>query len=499
MEEFNDSNKKLLENKASVYLLYFISRFPRLLLHCYTAVEEASHLFVGYFHQHDDNSPQPMAGLNTLGIRLRGSELFINCQYDLKFPNTKVFFDTLVVKQISNLFVMGKKSFTNFLQKNSTNVTELKLSSGSLKFDSVTKVLQKLPHLRHIYFDQMDYEAVKANRIEPEKCHQLMELTLIDSGNMLQPFLECPTIKKLTIRYPELTLTEIVDQLPSLEELIVQLYADSLVSHALKEPSDQLIRLEMELHTNGSQTYDNILRFLCQQNNLTTVSFTIYGQVTDPQPFYKELVSYIFELEHLTSMDLVCVNLLKEVQAFIEGNPTPNTKLVELLCRLEDIQFFPASVIGHFTSLKILNIGCGWIDKENIYDDLCSALNKSKLTSLKLRFIPTTICSRLRQLRVKTLEDFHLKLISRCPEKEDIIDLQEFLLAHPNIKFFKLEIEYKCNKLHLLDVIEKVVKLLTKLERLEVNVESEVRKEDVDSLQLKTVATWRINEFTAIS
>ena len=161
-EELKDKNKFLFEDGTeSEFLNYFTSIFPRFLAHCYNVVEkEARDLLAVYFH--DDASAQtPTVAIDTPGIELKGSKLTINCFDVITFPETIVNLHTLKIFGISNLFMEKKKLFTKFLTRNGSNVTQLELNESSLTFDSVNKVMQKLPNLKTAKYDRVELNVQK--------------------------------------------------------------------------------------------------------------------------------------------------------------------------------------------------------------------------------------------------------------------------------------------------------------------------------------------------
>ena len=157
-EELKDEVKDLfVAFTEGEYLNYFTSRFPRLLVHCYNAVEKkARDLLAEYFYE-DAPAQTPTVAIRTPGITMKESKLTTNCADVITFTENKVELDTLKLENISHLFVEQNKSFTNFLQRNGSNVTQLELLNGSLKFDSINKILQKLPKLKEIVFNDVKY------------------------------------------------------------------------------------------------------------------------------------------------------------------------------------------------------------------------------------------------------------------------------------------------------------------------------------------------------
>ena len=105
------------------------------------------------------------------------------------------------------MFVEGKKSFTNFLQRNGSTVTEVVFASGSLKFESLTEILQNIESLQKIEFDAIKYEVSNTNQtIDQATCQNLVELVIRNpetpDGKLLkEAFKECQTIK--TVKTPD--------------------------------------------------------------------------------------------------------------------------------------------------------------------------------------------------------------------------------------------------------------------------------------------------------
>ena len=227
MEEFKDTIKKMLGSTACEYLNYFTVRFPELMIHCYNTVEavDAKENFKDYFNQDDesdddsDNKPsgnsdgksggssdeksdrkpdeRPDGKHDASGDCLPVSKMTISCYRDTIFPHTKVEFNTLVLRNISHIFGEGKKTFSFFLQKNGANITNLKFSRGSLKFESLNKILLKLPNLQKIVFDEIKYEVSKKSQtIKETTCQNLMELSIrsSDKSSLLQAFKEYKNI-----------------------------------------------------------------------------------------------------------------------------------------------------------------------------------------------------------------------------------------------------------------------------------------------------------------
>lgn len=102
-----------------------------------------------------------------------------------------------MLRNISHIFVEGKKNFANFLQANSASVTQLEFSRGSLKFESLNEILQKLPNLQKIVFDEIKFQVPETNQaIDPTTCQNLVELVINNSDwpNLFQVFEECHII-----------------------------------------------------------------------------------------------------------------------------------------------------------------------------------------------------------------------------------------------------------------------------------------------------------------
>ena len=216
-EELKDEIKALfIDGTENEFLNHFTSRFPRLLVHCYNAVEnEARDLLAEYFYLNEEKlaakpamnsrkleaATTPVAAkqgealvralsLNvseiadkamtpvdpietsawelravtvaksfkdTIGLKLEGSELTINCHDVITFPETIINLNTLKIFGISNLFMEKNKLFTKFLQRNGSNVTQLELNESSLTFESVNKIFHSLPKLKTTQYDRFKF------------------------------------------------------------------------------------------------------------------------------------------------------------------------------------------------------------------------------------------------------------------------------------------------------------------------------------------------------
>ena len=222
------------------FLQYFTTRFAQLLMHCYNTVEKLSmeKEFGEHFYDNGsggspdrnsggnaggnsggnpegnlsgspggnpggnsggssgssgkstvnsggNNSSNP-AGNQVVTIKtledLTRSEYFTFCDQYTTFTEHKVEIDTIVLKNISHTFVEGKKTFLIFLQRNGANITQLKFSHGSLKFESLNEILQKLPNLRKIVFDEIKYQVLETKQIfDQATCQNLVELDISEN------------------------------------------------------------------------------------------------------------------------------------------------------------------------------------------------------------------------------------------------------------------------------------------------------------------------------
>ena len=232
------------DNLTNDYLQYFTTRFAQLLMHCYNTVENLAMEKEFGEHFHDDgsgggpggnsdgnlsgstgrtssgtsvgtsgggssgypgggssgnpvgNNTANPAGTPAKTIKalddLTRSKYFKFCDQYTTFPEQKIEIDTLVLKNISHIFVEGKKTLHIFLQRNGANVTQLEFSRGSLKFESLIEILQKLPNLRKIVFDEIKYQVPETKQIiDRATCQNLEELeisknTEIAAAQMLQ-------------------------------------------------------------------------------------------------------------------------------------------------------------------------------------------------------------------------------------------------------------------------------------------------------------------------
>ena len=432
------------EGTAREYLDYFTFLFPRLLLHCYSTVEsKAKEQFAEYFGQYQ----KPTAEKDTPGVDLQGPQMIINFKDVITLPETKV--NALKICDISHIFFVDNKHFLNYLLNNGTNVTQLEFSDGSLKFDSVNMILQALPNLIKIAFYRVHYVAPKTNQtIQTETCKKLLELEIysLKSSNLLPAFFECTTIKKLRVDNPTVTLEEILQRYPKLEELKVELNKEYPVSNGghLVQNILQLSVLQLGLGDIDDDCIDEIietlLTFIQHQNELQEFSFITYNNnsFNHFQSFRAELVAHISKLASLTRLE-------------IEGD--------------------------------VLLDGTG----------LVSFLNTSKLTSIKVRNLKTV--SNFRSLNVVTLKVLHIQVNSQLKPYDIFSDLQVILKKHPKIIDLKIELKDSEVKLSFLELIEKLLHF-GGLKRFEIlSNKYGLRAEDICHLKaLNNLQYWKINE-----
>ena len=504
-EELTNSIKNLFGNfTESEYLNYFTSKFPRLLIYCYNTVEEhAIDLFEEYFWQQPVQQPvqAPASGKVIPGCGMEGFTLLIKCGDVTIIPETKVKTIFLKIYDISHLFVFENKSFTNFLQRCSSNITQLMFIHGSLKFDSLNKILQKLPNLKKIHFIDVKYETQRTNSsIEQKSCQKLEELEIV--GELAQAFQECHTIKQLTVEYPPLTLQKLLEKYSKIEELTVTLnhYYHHYIYNSNKSSLaiHQLKVLKIYIDTiKEDKMRENFFAFINTQKKLKNFSVTTLINAQISQSFCKQLVACIFNMKSLTFLDINCREMVEEVRKFIESCPTKNTGLEEFSFPLESIKL--ELVFGHFVSLRKLKILCYNSTDLNSYSEMYKTLNKSKLESVKLLLFGESF-QYLTLLRLGSLQVLHVTL--RKDEfkayqltQDNVFDiLQELLLKHPNITDLAIMFDYESR---ILNLIQMIMIVLTKLEKLVfLNHASKIKEEDIRKIvSLEKLKSWTINAY----
>ena len=509
--EMKDAIKALFgEGTESEFFNYFTLRFPRLLMHCYNAVEvEARHLLPEYFPL----IPEPSGAVKgpglkaneaftqTPGIDLEGSKMIIRCIEVTTFPESKVHFEFLELKYIYYLFVERNKSFPNFLQRNGSNVTQLEFSSGSLKFESVNKILEKLPNLKKIQFDDVAYEASRTKQtIQPAICQNLVELVIesLNSSNLLQVFQECHTVKKLTVVYITITLEEILQKYPRVQELTVNLNYVYPVNHSneSKIGIHQLKVLKFELRTRDEMILEKLLTFIQKQKTLHQFSFDS-DHHSPSQSFCKHLAAHICKLGRLNTLEIRGEHLLEEVEAFLEGSSqVANTRLEELACQLNHIRSLPSSFFGHFTSLRKLDIYCYKVNEIKVYENFITFMNQTKLAVIKLRGLPLATFQCFKHLQVKTLLVLDVSIDNELEDKVPVFEiLQECLPNNPNITNFKIDFYKDCDESKS-ELVPMIVKSLAKLKSLQVLKYSQITPEIIKQIvPLKSLKFWEINDY----
>ena len=495
-EQLKDAVKDLfVDFTEGEYFRYFTSKFPRLLVHCYNAVEkEARDLLAEYFHE-DASAQAPRAAIGTRGIKLENSKLTISCRDVITFPGTNIWFDTLKIEDISHLLIEQNKLFTNFLQRNASNVIKLEFYEGSLRFLSMNKILQKLPNLKKIEFYGVEYNASKTNQtIQQTTCQNLVELVIrsLRSSNLLQAFLECKVIEKLTVIDPQVTLEEILQKYASLKELDVQVHDDYSVSdqHKANSKIHQLTVLTIKLCTENGKIHKKLMTLIQKQTNLEQFHFNSYN-CSPSQSVCQQLAAHIWQLKHLIVLTIFDEKLLEEVGTF--AAQVANTCLEEFGCQLRDFKSLPSSFFEHFTNLRKLDISCEDAEETKV-KDLISYMNQSQLTSIWLGNLSSKYFPLFQKLQVNLLQVFVI-IINSEPQVPVFDMLQEFLPRHPNITDFEISFNFGYEEPKLQELIPMVLATLTKLKWLVVEncpkITADVIKQIV---ALKTLKSWKINK-----
>ena len=454
--------------------------------------KEAKNLLAEYFYLNAEELAVKSVK-DTPGLKLEGSKLIIRCQDVLTFPEINIECDILKLFDISHIFIEHNESFSIFLQRNASNVTQLEFFSGSLKFDSVNKILQKLSSLKKIQFcNDVEYETSK--EVLTTACEKLLKLEVYsaDSSNLLQAFQKFQTIQKLSVKNPKVALQEILQKYANIVELEVVVHDNYPVSHQYETNSNQLKVLKIKLCTKNEKIQEELFTFVQSQHNLQQFFFHCINNSLS-QSICKRLATYICQLEHLSSLLIYDRKLLEEVEAFVANYPTENTRLKELKCGLIYLKL-PSSFFGYFTNLTTLDIHCSKAKLIKV-EDLFSFMKNTQLTSITLRELSLASFQLFKSLHVETLEVLDIKIHNEPQDK--VFDvLLEFLPRHPRITQFRINLLSNYDDLKSPELISMIVGTLKILEKLEIVNCPKITVEILKQITtLKSLKSWQINDY----
>ena len=362
----------------------------------------------------------------------------------------------------------------------------------------MNKILQKLPNLKEIKFDDVKYETSKTNQtIQQTTCKNLvkLEILLAENSNLLQAFSECQTMRKLKVNNSDVTLEEILQKCAILEELEMLVYDDYPVSdqHEANATIHQLKVLKITLCTKDEKIQQKLISSILKLNNLQAFHFNSYDNPS--QSFCQQLVAHIWQLEHLTSLAIHDEILLNEVEAFAANCQVANTCLEEFKCQLKHFSSLPSSFLAHFTNLRELDIDCDETEETKV-KDLISYMQKSQLTSIKLEDLPSACFQLFQQLQVDSLQLLGI-VIDNWDQDEMLAFeiLQEFLPRNQNITQFEIEFFEDYDEPKSLELIPMILATLPKLEKLKVDNCPKITPDVIKQIAaLKTLKSWLINE-----
>ena len=432
---FGDGNER-------EFLCYFTSRFPRLLVHCYNVVDkEATDLLAEYFHL--DASALALAlVIDKLSIESEGSELTINCADVITIP----------------------------------------------------EILQKLPNLKVIQFDEVENGDSKA--VLTATCHNLVksEIWSAESSKLLKAIPECESKQKLKEVNPQVTLEEILQKYPSLEELEVTVDSKYPVSqrHEANARIHQLKVLKIELCTKDEIIQQQLVTFILKQNNLQQFYFDSQYMYNPTQLLCQQLAAFICQLKRLSTLRINDEELFAEIEAFAANCRVANTRLEEFGCPLRHFKSL-SSFLAYFTNLRKLEVNCMDAEVTKV-SELISFMNKTQLASIWLTYLPPACLQLLQKLQVHSLQDLviHVDNWSQVPAF-DI--LQKFLPKHPNITEFYMTFNFNYDEPKLFQLIPMIVRSLRKLEKLVVHNCPKITPIVIKQMAaLKTLKSWRIND-----
>ena len=365
----------------------------------------------------------------------------------------------------------------------------------------MNKILQKIPKLKEIKFDDVEYETSKTNQtIEQTTCKNLVELKILsaENSNLLQAFQECQTMQKLSVWDSKVNLEEILQKYASLKKLTMWMRGNYPVSHQHKANATihQLKVLTINLRTKKNNIHQHVISSFLQQKNLQQFYFNSFNNYNLSQSLCKLVATHIWQLKYLTTLQIYDENLLEEVEAFVANCQKPNTCLEEFSCRLVFFKSLPSSFFAHFTSFKKLIINCLRADETKV-EDLISSMNKNQLTSIKLWNLPSASFSLLQNLQVISLQHFVIHISNKSRDEVPAFDiLQDFLPKNPNITHFDIRFAKNYDEPKSLELVPMILATLTKLERLKVENCPKTTTNVIKQIAgLKKLKSWWINEY----
>ena len=509
-EELTDVIKDLFGDfTESEYFDYFITRFPRLLFHCYNSVEtEAKDLFTEYFLEEKTSAVKPAPTVIKPQVILHGYDsqdftLLIDCKRIIEFPAINVQLQHLIIKDISHFFSVNNTSFTRFLQKNGSPVTEIRFSGGFLKFDSLKKILQELPNLRNISFDEVNYDAPKTNpKVQLPTCQNLFSVDIVNvNSGVHHAFPERNSVETLTLKNPKGSFVEIGNTYLNLKKLSVVFNQTFSVnfSKILIGTTCQLDELDITKYVPlPRKLEESFVEFIKTQNNLQKIYYYDTRYSKQSESLFEKFAAHILKIKRLTWLQINSNQLGHGVSRYVENCKEKNTNLKELTCYLW--QFESSTFLDHFTNLDKLEFLDQKISSCVFFEDVIGVINKSKLTSIKFQSIFSDIFKKLCKLRLETLQDFHVDIADYSSDQKEVFLLLPQLLENcPNIRNFKMEFnkEYSKSSLDEVDMIQMIVKRWSKLESLNIrSIGYKMKPESIEEIEgLKKLKYWKINGY----
>ena len=320
------------------------------------------------------------------------------------------------------------------------------------------------------------------------------EIWSSESSKLLKAFLEFQSKQKLKEVNPEVTLEQILQIYPSLEELEVTVDSKYPVSqrHEANARIHQLKVLKIELCTKDEKIQQQLVTFILKQNSLQQFYFDSQFMYNPSQLLCQQLAAYICQLEHLSILRINDEELFEKIEAFAANCRVANTRLEEFGCPLRHFKSL-SSFLAYFTNLRKLEVNC--LDAEvTKVSELISFMNKTQLASIWLTSLPPACFQLLQQLQVHSLQDLviHIDNWSKVPAF-DI--LQKLLPKHPNITEFFITFNYNYDEPKLFQLIPMIVRSLRKLERLVVHKCPKITPDVIMQMAaLKTLKSWWISD-----
>ena len=403
----------------------------------------------------------------------------IDCMKNIEYPENVERFTRLEISGMSNLFFEEKTTFLKFLAKSCDNVTNLVLLESDLRFNYFNHILQNLPNLWKISFNQAKVEARNDSMIESSlKTQKLIELEFLNCSDSFIVLKTCRTIRKITIKGESCPdYFDILNNYYRLEELSIDV--DNLSNYYQEQKNlVQLKVLFIQIKRIANFDQDVMKKFIKEQKQLEKFYFSCRGNMDDS--FCQNVFGHILQLKNLRFLGITSDFLTNAFYNY--SHNIVNGSLNRLSCEVNKHLFFPTDFFELFPNLnELVMLFQSKLSKNLISDFLFAPLNKTKLNEVRLYGMPLSLINHVTEIALKSLRTFHITLNStanvtkvssrRCV---DLAKFQDFFERCPNITDLKLDfsgIKQNVNGLPIEDMVgfvRLIMENLTEIERLEI-------------------------------